>query len=536
MRFQNIINVNRKKIVSIIFFVIIATPLLLQVLGEWTGYSFDYSLNGYTDIYEKPKASLKEWMKGEYQKQYSDWVSNNFVTRGLGIKNYNQIRYSLFDIGNGKQVIGKDHYIFQQPYIDAYLCLNEDNNYIYEGNKNKLQKYVGDLVEIDHKLKKVGKKLFFYITPSKARYFSDKIPDRYYKMSGSDSSLSGYEYLKYLLTETDLNYLDSNQLFKDSSVDISFYSTGIHWSRPFEQVTDKKIIEALSDCSGEQYRNIELGGLNSSYIPYWRDSDVQDLLNIFTAPKETYYEYVSNIDVEEYKPLRALLQGGSFAQGLITDYFDESIDSSLYYINYNKHLYDNNTGDHQTISEWDDVDFQKLLDGSDWVIIELNEAVISNYSDGFVEYLDNYLDSYVPRKQELADNFVPSQELSRTRARGYYGYEDTYRWTTNDSSLTLYNERIAEEGLKIEFVVPDQLVVEGSVTVKIFVNGQMCTDETYTDFGDYCVNIKPEKIESKKDTYCIEIVSSKCFVPSELGNSTDSRVLSLKMKYIGENE
>ena len=46
------------------------------------------------------------------------------------------------------------------------------------------------------------------------------------------------------------------------------------------------------------------------------------------------------------------------------------------------------------MSKWDEIDFNEILDNVDYVIIELNEAVINYYSNGFVEYLDSFLDTY----------------------------------------------------------------------------------------------------------------------------------------------
>jgi len=526
-----------RKVVIICFLLLISTPIILQKTGELIGKKIDCVLLGYSTNYQKPVLSMADWLSGTYQKQYLDWVDNNFTTRAFFIKNYNQLRYTLFNEGN--RVVANNGNIYEEGYIYAQLCIGDKYNYALDENKKRLQNYVAKLESIDKKLKSIGKNLFFYITPSKAHYFSGDIPAKYYAMQDDQERMTGYSYLKSLLEESNVYYLDANDLYPQISDYSAFYLTGIHWGRLFEQVTDSKIIELLEDKANKNYDNIGIGEIESCEEPFWRDSDVQDLLNIYTRPKVTYYQYDSEIIDENYgDSLRVLLQGGSFSEGLLVDYFNNVMDSSCYRFIYDDCICDNNTGEIQTISDWSDADFQKLLDSSDWVIIELNEAAIWNYSNGFVDYLDEFLNSYVPKNQSyiLDDSFEPEKGKGLYRARGYYGNEEVFSWVKSDSCLNLYNEDFKSNGIQINYYVPDQIVQDGPVSVSVYVNGRICCSNSYSSSGEYIVSVSEDNIKNDDDVYSIEIKCDKNFIPSEISNSTDDRSLSLQIKYVGEAE
>lgn len=554
-----------KKITIIVFFIIITVPMLIQAASDVTKRKLDFDLKGYYTDYDKPHFSFKDWLDGKYKTDFTNWADNEFATRGFFIKNYNQFRYALhFPLYNsGKQIVGKNRDVMADSFIASEICLVDDFNFAVDSSRENLETYVKELTEVNEKLEKNGKKLFFFITPSKGHYDVENIPEKYYIIAGPGEKVTGHDYLCELLSETDLLYSDTNEFstLVPEGIPI-FYTTGVHWSRPYEQLADEQLLKILEENAGENYKDIELKELQSSKEPYWRDYDVQDLLNLYTVPDITYYEYAySPVNEGRTKPLRALIQGGSFSKGLLTDYFEKALDSSCYHIFYMDCVTDVNTSEIKVLSDWSDTDLQNYLDDSDWVIIELNEGAIPYVSNGFVTYLNNFLDTYVPSdlSDVLDEKYNPLEGTGLKRARGYYGFEKDFSWATPDSCLNLYNERIKDKGLQIDFELYPEVIAKGEANVKVFVNGKLCAANTYSEVGDYTIEIPADILEYDygnvndetgtadengnsandefiKNRYAIEIVCDKYFVPSEISDSKDNRKLSLRMKYAGEKK
>lgn len=93
---------------------------------------------------------------------------------------------------------------------------------------------------------------------------------------------------------------------------------------------------------------------------------------------------------------RMILQADSFASFFQTYDYDQE---GMTYIFYDDSLW--SPEEYYPLN--DDirtVDLGKYLDKSDFVVIEVNEALLYQYSSGFVHYLNEYLDSYVPSAGE----------------------------------------------------------------------------------------------------------------------------------------
>lgn len=367
-------------------------------LFKITNICVDAQLMGYFDSYERPKFSMGNFKNGIYQTGFENWLNTSLLPRGYFIKLYNQIQYSLFDEGN--RIIGKDGSIFEMTYVSDFLSLDvsEDFGIAMKDNRASLERYVDQLESVASKLEAIDKHLLVYITPSKATYESKKIPYKYL-VQKDDSKERCISYFKNLMAGRDIEYLDYNTILAPDEDYPIFYNTGIHWSRPAEQEMSVAIINELKKYN-VGIRNIELKALRESETPYWRDADVFDLLNIYTGPKkkEKYYKYDTLPQYpEHYDNINMLLQGGSFAEGLRMDILSEYPDENIDYINYNQSVIDAKGNVTEIVeTNWKNLGLSFYLNQADFVVIELNEAVISRQSNGFVEYLDKYLDSYKP--------------------------------------------------------------------------------------------------------------------------------------------
>ena len=211
-------------------------------------------------------------------------------------------------------------------------------------------------------------------------------------MKKRDDFLPPYYYLKKLLKSRGVTYIDSRDyLSKDAIPD--FYATGIHWSRPTEQRVSQALVKKMSELSKKRLKQINFSTTDTSDIPYKRDADVYNLTNLIAPPQGPYYEYKNQKDSnEDYAIPKFLIQGGSFSQGFyMFDYGYYSRESYKFF--YNKAIQEKDAKE-ISIKKWEDVDFAEILDNVDFVIIELNEASVHNFSNGFADYLDSFLDLY----------------------------------------------------------------------------------------------------------------------------------------------
>lgn len=521
-----------KKIFITIIVFIIYCPAMLWVIQFTTNKKVDVPLSGFFDNQEKPTLSADAYIQGQFQPEYEKWLNTNLPLRGLCTKLYNQIEYSCFDLGN--RIIGENNNIFEYDYVADALGL-EGYNYESPEKQAELQRYVSHLVNIKNKLSQHGKHLILYITPSKAVNDIEDIPLQYYAQK-PDTYLRGSDVLVDMLKQTDVTWFDSRELIHNHEYP-AFYSTGIHWARPLEQECTVELIELMKKVSGKNLRNIQLTNINTSSTPYWRDSDVYDLLNVFSPISGiTYYEYsMEREEPSSYDKTRVLLQGGSFSEGFIQDYFGMYNSDDIAYINYSNFIRDKH-GNVQTLQSWNDLDLGKYLDRADFVVIELQEAVVYKYSSGFVNYLDNYLNTYVPNASGAgySTNFDAAAQIGLDDSIGLWQYEGDYSWSTDYIQVALQNENITNNGISLDFTVTDYLISQGECTLTVYVNQQQIDTFTTANPGRIKLDYPADTFASDSNIYEIEIYCNNHFVPQEIGLNADPRELSLMIHYIGE--
>ncbi len=376
-------------IIILLFFISILTPPIMMCLHKlhviYT--SFTGSLSGYFEKKEKQSFTLNNYKNKSFQKSFEDYFSEKLTFREFYIRLYNQIQYSMFNISN--RPIGKHNQIFEMGYINSECVLLPEYDYSIPSNYENLTYYVKNIETLQNLLKENDINFLFYITPSKANVCYDDLPLKY--RIKKQQKNSPYCYLKELLNKSNINYLDSRDFLLNNEIP-NFYPTGIHWSRPLEQTVSKAIINKLIKISGKAYPRKKLENLMKSDKPFVRDTDVFLLANIFEKQKNIYYEYEATFDVSEnsIKP-KFLIQGGSFAIGFYNYDYGKYTDE-CYKIFYNQ-TFQSQIGV-SPIQKWEDIPIDSILKNIDFVIIELNESVINQYSDGFVDYLISQLINY----------------------------------------------------------------------------------------------------------------------------------------------
>ncbi len=370
-----------------IFLVILFMPILLSIVSFLTDSRIDITLSGYTDQKKRDEYKFDDWLNGSLQAGWTAELAGSLIPRGLLIKIYNSINFYLFNLS--ERVIGKDRDIFELNYINAELALSEEDDFSREENVEKMGDYMDQLQLLQRLLQERGKKLFFYVAPSKASIHRDHIPDKY--IAVCQNHLRAVDVFCEKIRDMGIPYLICSELQNDLEYP-AFYSTGIHWSRPYEQYASQRIIADLSEITGKRYRNIVFTGIETSSVPWFRDSDVYDLANVFFRPQMIYYQYNTELEqIDDYDPIRVLIQGDSFALGLRKDIIENDETAEVYYITRDESLVDRNEKYEIFYGNWSIVDWKHYIDQVDVIVLEATEALIREYSFGFVPTLLNVL-------------------------------------------------------------------------------------------------------------------------------------------------
>ncbi len=137
----------RKKLFVVAFCTLLVLPITLSVIANASNITIDVSLGGYKDYYARPKFYISSYLNGTYQKEFEQWWGNHFVSRGIMIKSYNQIRFDLLRLGN--EIVGKNKVLYEPDYILEYLCIGEENNFALKENQEKVDRYISQLEEVN---------------------------------------------------------------------------------------------------------------------------------------------------------------------------------------------------------------------------------------------------------------------------------------------------------------------------------------------------------------------------------------------------
>lgn len=525
-----------KKIFIIFFSLIILLPVMLMAIKALFLIDVDVELNGYTDSVEEQELTFKSFISGEYQSSAAMYLDEQMPLRGVYTKTYNTVRFNLFN--EGKRPVGKDNYIYESNYINSELSIGKDDDFSSENNLKKMNEFIGHLSSVQQKLNNSGKDLYVYVIPSKAHVFSDKIPQKYVVLKNDNKPYIA-DLFREQIAATGIKTLFCEDLLDELEYP-SYYPSGIHWSRTYEQVSSQRIVNDLAELTGKQYRNITFTDVEESSTPFWRDADVWELANIWNKLEGTFYQYSTvPSEYDYFEKMRILIYGDSFVHGLRKDILEILPEDEIYYVNYDNYIMDSDGQITVLDHDWSNLDFQYYLDNTDVVVVEMVDSMIKDCTLGFIEQLDAALDSYVPNKAYLSSFdsfFIEDYDMSDTF--GVYERGGEYAWTKKEFSFTLQSSGISDNGLLIRYGIASQIIDKMGVdTVTFYVNGQKMAEKSHTEAGTYELYLSPEMLNSNDEhIYTIFGKSSYSFVPKEIGQSEDSRELAIQIKYVGEAE
>lgn len=377
------------------FIVVFALTLMIPIYGKLLDTNI--TLNGVTSAPETVKASLETLSNGEYQAYLNSKWEFDFPGKKFLLRIRNQLLYSVCKVSpNSNVVIGKDQYLYEPGYIlfeiQAYPPSSEEYFITLGANLSRLQKLLDEN----------GKELYIFITPSKAHFCREYIPD-YLEFLNHEEWFSYTNYTKLLeiLNDNNIPYFDSVE-FIETSIDSGlmespvFYKSGIHWNHTWGQTCAAEFVNYMNLCSTYDLTTVTVKELVSDK-PISPDTDLYSSLNLIADAQEQWYSTEINIDSEGKDHPNVFFRGGSFMgqsiQSLIRNgVFGEDVHFENNYYFADQYTLSNTLS---SFTAYDEIDLDSLVGRSDILILEVNEGAIYTMSWGFIEYLlehSDYLD------------------------------------------------------------------------------------------------------------------------------------------------
>lgn len=387
-----------KNIIFIIFVVLMFLPLIQQIFPVVK----QKDLIGYSEKIPKPKISMETWFEGTFQSEMDKYTNENIGYRNFLIRNYNQIRYSLFNTTNANgAIIGKDNYLYILGYIENYLGLN----YIGE---DLIKNNVKHLSIVRDSLKAKGIDLVVLIAPGKGSFYPEYLPKQYVNLKPKKTN---FEVYNRELIKNNIHYLDFNSWIlslKGKTPYRLFPNTGVHWGQYACYLANDSITRYFEKLYSIRLPHLKIKNIRVTDTMFGKDDDVEKLMNIYTnipdipMPK---IDYIVDSNKGNVDKLKVLTIGDSYYSGLSELGLDQYVfyDSEYWY--YFKQIMKNNkykgtTEDYDKVK--DEIEKYKVVfivvtEGTlQFTLNQFFEELYSFYNNGFFdkEY-KRMIDKYV---------------------------------------------------------------------------------------------------------------------------------------------
>jgi hypothetical protein len=387
---------NLYKRVLIVFFIGVLLFPIIQL-------SFDIielkPLRGAITKVEKKDFSFKGWFSAEYQDNIEKYITDNIGFRSFLIRLFNQIQFSFFKNASAKSVVvGKDNYLYELDYINAYNGRKFSGSPLVKSKINKIK-------TLQDTLEKLNKSLIICLSPGKGTFFPEYFPSQF-KANHTDST-NHKLYIKHLEKEN-VNYIDANSWFrsiKDTSKYVLYPKYGIHWSYYGGLLFADSLISYIEKLRNVKMNHIKMHDFELVEEYRYSDYDIGSGMNLLTelTPEKMCYPAIEwDTDSANDKP-KAIVISDSFYWGLYRHGFNENVftDGEFWY--YNKEIHSQ-----KGTQPVKDIDIRKKIDEVDIIIIMSTEVNYQNAGWGFVS---EALKLYFEPSHEIHDFVKVNSEI-----------------------------------------------------------------------------------------------------------------------------
>ncbi|MDB5282472.1 MAG: hypothetical protein JWO06_1547 [Bacteroidota bacterium] len=219
--------------------------------------------------------NFKNWFEGSYVTQKEEFIRYNFGFRAYLVRLYNQNRFWLFKTTIPGLAVGKENFLYEEKYIDAYY----GSDFVGEDN---IQKRVGLLKELQDTLKEKGVFIFVTLAPGKGSFYPEYFPERLKRQKQT----TNYERYIKDCKSAGVHVLDLKSYFlslKSSSRYPLFPRCGMHWSSYGEFIAYDSLAHYVEKETGKSLPTLRLDSLQLTDKPRSRDYDAAEAMNLITT-------------------------------------------------------------------------------------------------------------------------------------------------------------------------------------------------------------------------------------------------------------
>lgn len=362
------------------------TVLLLPMVQQGLRFVDSGELHGGHKLATDTTLSVATWWSGTYQQRKEEYLNDAVGFRIDLVRLNNQVDYSLFDKCHAWWTLkGKDNYLFQRPYIDAYY----GSNFVgFDHIHDKGRK----LRAVKDTLARMGKSLIVVYAASKVSSYPEYLPDRLMR----PKTLTNHDaYLRYLDT-LGIDQVDMDSWFvamKGKSKEPLFNKQGIHWTRYGAVLACDSLMRYI-----EKLRGISLPMPDWSHMEYAPahdgDDDVALELNLIFPIVEgkLAYPQVRAKPDSTRKKLKAVYIGDSFGFKLITSWIPAEVHEQFEFWGYFDDVHDFINWKGGYIKEYD---WMGSLLRTDVVVLIYTTFNLDNLGSSFIEQA---YDRFYPHK------------------------------------------------------------------------------------------------------------------------------------------
>lgn len=389
----------RSKILLFTGFVFV---LILPLIQAKVDVFDEEPLHGGVIIASKPEYSSTSWFSGEYQSDMEKFINDNIGFRPFLVRLHNQIQFSLFKQASAKGVvIGKNNYLFEQAYIDAY------HGQYFKG-RNEIIKKVEALKELQTELENRGKTLIVVLPPGKASFYPEYFPE---KSSGEATDSTFYKEYSKLLPQYGVNCFDVNDWFlhmKDTTKHILYPQYGIHWSEYGAVVAADSLIKQVENLSGRNLPDMVITDIRKQNYSQGTDNDIEWGMNLLKSlPSQTLSYPTIEWNYTGSDTTNMLVIGDSFYWNWYYLGLGEKCFHKTSFWYYNNEVYPESKQSNLKVNS---IDQQSVINNSDVVLLIASESNLVNMAWGFV---GDALDILQGRVEDPAAYKLKIQEVIR---------------------------------------------------------------------------------------------------------------------------
>lgn len=360
--------------------VLFAILLGLLSLETFVDIFPDVQLSGAFILAEAPEFNSESWHDGAFQKGFDTYTNDNIGFKGLNVKLFNQVDYSLFNVihaANGD--VGKNGYFFGEG-IETYFGSDLVEKHLII-KKMKLVKKVQDQLAVN------GTHLVVVFAPNKAYYYPEYFSGRY---ADRKKGIGNYEAFLEEAQNQGINVLDMNNYFitmKGSEKHPLYSTTGDHWTEYGVVLAADTISKYIANTIEKKIPTMNIDGVEISHTARSVDADIEDASNLFFNVEKPLLAYpqVSYNSTGAYMPkvlsVSDCYYGQIYESNLTKGLFYE--DGSFWF--YNREI--KSTGG-ENYTDLKVVNKKEIAGKQDVIIVMMTVHNLDEFGFGFFEELN----------------------------------------------------------------------------------------------------------------------------------------------------